>query len=244
MSDMSEFEIAGYCRGDGPGEIILTAKPESIAIKLSETALIVVDMQNAYASKNGYLDKAGFDISSTGPVIAQIAVAITAARKAGMHIVFFQNGWDANYSEAGGPGSPNWYKSNALKTMRKNPELMGTLLAKGTWDYQLVDELSPLEGDIVIPKTRYSGFYNTNLDSMLRSRGIRNLVFTGIATNVCVESTLRDGFFLEYFGVVLADATYQAGSAMIQESSLFNIATFFGWVTSVAEFCHKIEEHS
>ncbi|MEB3734733.1 isochorismatase family protein [Halopseudomonas pachastrellae] len=61
------------------------------------------------------------------------------------------------------------------------------------------------------PKPRYSGFFNTAFDSLLRARGIRNLVFTGIATNVCVESTLRDGFFLEYFGVVLADATHQAG---------------------------------
>ncbi|MEP1870130.1 MAG: pyrimidine utilization protein B [Paraglaciecola sp.] len=237
MSEVTELPIAGYCAGDKPNEIILPAKPEPLAFDVTETALIVVDMQNAYASKNGYLDKAGFDISSTGPVIAQTAKAIAAARKANMPIVFFQNGWDNKYAEAGGPGSPNWYKSNALKTMRKNPELMGTLLAKGTWDYELVEELTPQEGDIIIPKTRYSGFFNTNLDSMMRSRGIRNLVFTGIATNVCVESTLRDGFFLEYFGVVLADATYQAGSDMIQESALFNIATFFGWVSSVDEFC-------
>ena len=66
---------------------------------------------------------------------------------------------------------------------------------------------------------------------------IRNLVFTGIATNVCVESTLRDGFFLEYFGVVLADATHQAGPAFAQQAALFNIETFFGWVSSVDEFC-------
>lgn len=63
-----------------------------------------------------------------------------------------------------------------------------------------MDELVPQPGDIVLPKPRYSGFFNTPLDSILRSRGIRHLVFTGIATNVCVESTLRDGFFLEYFG--------------------------------------------
>ena len=121
--------------------------------------------------------------------------------------------------------------------MRKRPELQGTLLAKGGWDYQLVDELQPQPGDIVLPKTRYSGFFNTNFDSVLRSRGIRNLVFTGIATNVCVESTLRDGFFLEYFGVVLADATHQAGPAFAQQAALFNIETFFGWVSSVDEFC-------
>ncbi len=89
--------------------------------------------------------------------------------------------------EAGTAGSPNFHKSNALKTMRARPELKGTLLAKGTWDYAIVDALTPQPGDIVIPKTRYSGFFNTNIDSVLRSRRIRNLVFTGIATNVCVE---------------------------------------------------------
>jgi ureidoacrylate peracid hydrolase len=242
MSKVVEYAVAGYCKGDMPNEVILSAKPEPLALNIKETALIVVDMQNAYASKNGYLDKAGFDISSTGRVIAQTAKAIVAARAVGIPIVFLQNGWDKEYTEAGGPGSPNWYKSNALKTMRKQPELMGTLLAKGSWDYELVDELKPLEADIIIPKTRYSGFYNTNLDSMLRSRGIRNLVFTGIATNVCVESTLRDGFFLEYFGVVLADATHQAGSDVIQASSLFNIATFFGWISSVEEFCKAVSK--
>jgi hypothetical protein len=74
----------------------------------------------------------------------------------------------------------------------------------------------------------------------LRSRGIRHLVFTGIATNVCVESTLRDGFFLEYFGVVLEDATHQAGPAFAQQAALFNIETFFGWVSDVGTFCDAL----
>lgn len=204
----------------------LPARPEPLSMKACETALVVVDMQNAYSTQGGYLDLAGFDVSSTGPVIQQIRKALATARAAGMPVVFFQNGWDPDYVEAGGPGSPNFHKSNALKTMRKRPELQGQLLAKGGWDYQLVDELQPEPGDIVVPKPRYSGFYNTNFDSLLRSRGIRNLVFTGIATNVCVESTLRDGFFLEYFGVVLADATHQAGPAFAQEAALFNIETF------------------
>lgn len=114
--------------------------------------------------------------------------------------------------------------------------LPGQLLARGTWDYELVDELKPQPGDISLHKTRYSGFFNSQLDSVLRSRGIRNLVFVGIATNVCVESTLRDGFFLEYFGVVLEDATHQAGPDFVQQASLYNIEKFFGWVSSVADF--------
>lgn len=209
----------------------LTARPEAITFDPQQSALIVVDMQNAYATPGGYLDLAGFDVSTTRPVIANIQTAVTAARAAGMLIIWFQNGWDEQYVEAGGPGSPNFHKSNALKTMRKQPQLQGKLLAKGSWDYQLVDELVPQPGDIVLPKPRYSGFFNTPLDSILRSRGIRHLVFTGIATNVCVESTLRDGFFLEYFGVVLEDATHQAGPEFAQKAALFNIETFFGWVS-------------
>nr|EKD3193606.1 pyrimidine utilization protein B [Cronobacter sakazakii] len=187
-----------------------------------------------------YLDLAGFDVSATAPVIENIKTAVAAAREAGMTIVWFQNGWDSDYLEAGGPGSPNFHKSNALKTMRRRPELHGKLLAKGGWDYQLVDELTPLPGDIVLPKPRYSGFFNTPLDSMLRARNIRHLVFTGIATNVCVESTLRDGFFLEYFGVVLEDATHQAGPPFAQQAALFNIETFFGWVSDVQSFCDAL----
>jgi ureidoacrylate peracid hydrolase len=124
--------------------------------------------------------------------------------------------------------------------MRRRPELQGQLLARGGWDYELVDALKPEPGDIVIAKPRYSAFFNTGLDSMLRARGIRTLVFTGIATNVCVESTMRDGFFLEYFGIVLHDATHHAGPDFIQQASLYNIENFFGWVSSVADFCGAV----
>jgi ureidoacrylate peracid hydrolase len=222
--------------------VMLPARPEPLAVDATRSALVVVDMQNAYASPGGYLDLAGFDISGAAPAIANIVRAIEAARAAGMLIVFFQNGWDPEYREAGGPGSPNWHKSNALRTMRARPELQGKLLARGGWDYELVDALKPRPEDIVLPKPRYSAFFNTALDSMLRARDIRTLVFTGIATNVCVESTLRDGFFLEYFGVVLHDATHQAGPDFVQQASLYNIENFFGWVSSTADFCGAVTQ--
>ena len=81
------------------------------------------------------------------------------------------------------------------------------------------------------------GFFNTNIDSLLRARGIRTLIFTGVATNVCVESSLRDAFHLEYFGVVLRDATHHLGPDFIQQAALYNIQMFFGWVSTVADFC-------
>lgn len=216
--------------------IMLPARPEPIPVEVSRTAVIVIDMQNAYASPGGYLDLAGFDISGAARVIANTKAVLEVARAAGMPVIYFQNGWDADYVQAGGPGSPNFHKSNALKTMRERPELQGTLLARGTWDYELVEDLKPQAGDIVLHKTRYSGFFNSQLDSTLRSRNIRNIVVVGIATNVCVESTLRDGFFLEYFGIVLEDATHQAGPEFVQQAAIYNIEKFFGWVSSVADF--------
>jgi ureidoacrylate peracid hydrolase len=220
-----------------PAPLVLPARPEPLALQPASTALVVVDMQNAYASIGGYVDTAGFDISGAQGVTGKIVQAIAAARCAGMLVVFLQNGWDGDYAEAGGPGSPNWHKSNALKTMRNRPELQGRFLAKGGWDYQLIDAIRPQPGDLVVPKTRYSGFFNSTLDSTLRSRGIRNLVFTGIATNVCVESTLRDAFHLEYFAVMLEDATHELGGSAIQQAAVYNIETFFGWVSSVDDFC-------
>jgi ureidoacrylate peracid hydrolase len=222
--------------------VSLPASPEPLSLKASETAVIVVDMQNAYATEGGYVDIAGFDVGGAAAAVTQTKKVLDAARAAGITVVFFQNGWDKDYLEAGTPGSPNWHKSNALKTMRARPELAGTLLAKGTWDYAIVDDLMPQPGDLVIPKTRYSGFFNTNIDSILRARGIRTLVFVGVATNVCVESSLRDAFHLEYFGVVLKDATHHLGPAFIQEASLYNIEKFFGWVSTVADFCGAVSQ--
>src|ERR1700722_10291047 len=237
---MGSHVRTGYQPPDDSELVSLPASPEPLTLKPAETAVIVVDMQNAYATEGGYVDIAGFDVSGAAAAIAQTKKVLDAARAAGILVIYFQNGWDKDYVEAGGPGSPNWHKSNALKTMRARPELAGTLLAKGTWDYALVEELAPRPGDIVIAKTRYSGFFNTNIDSVLRARGIRNLVFTGIATNVCVESSLRDAFHLEYFGVVIEDAVHHLGPDFIRQAAFYNIERFFGWVSNVNDFCGTI----
>ena len=215
----------------------LPARPEPFPMVPGETALIVVDMQNAYASPGGYIDILGLDISEASTVIDRIVRVIAAARAMGIAIVFFQNGWEPARHEAGTPDSPNFWKSNALKLMRDDPALDGTLITRGTWDYELVAELKPEPQDIVLNKTRYSGFCGTPLDAILRSRGIRNLVFAGVATNVCVESTLREAYFREYFPVLIEDATMPGGPPEMQAATVYNVEKFFGWVTTTSEFC-------
>ena len=234
---MAEADPIIDIAADGAAAVTLPARPEGLRLDPKQTAVVVIDMQNAYASEGGYVDLAGFDISGAAGVIGKIGTVLQTARDAGVQVIYLQNGWDRDYVEAGGPGSPNWHKSNALKTMRKRPELSGRLLARGGWDYELVDALKPQPGDITLHKTRYSAFFNSQLDSTLRARGIRNIVFVGIATNVCVESTLRDGFHLEYFGVMLEDATHHLGPEAMQQATVYNVEKFFGWVSTVADFC-------
>jgi len=173
-------------------------------------------------------------------VIRQINRVLAASRPAGIRVVFLQMGWEHDRCDAGTSGSPNWHKSRSLRLMRQRPELDGKLMIKGTWDYALVDDLKPQPQDLVVHKPRYSGFYSTNLDGLLRERGIRNLVFTGIATNVCVESTLRDAFFLEYFPLLVTDSAMQSGPPSLHEATVYNVQQFFGWVTSTDEYVNAL----
>jgi ureidoacrylate peracid hydrolase len=216
--------------------ISIPARPEPLVLEPRRTAVVVVDMQNAFVSKGGYLDLLGVDISGAPGVIARTREVLAASRAAGMPVVFLQMGWARDLRDAGGPASPNWHKANALRLMRRRPELEGTLMIQGTWDYALVDELKPEPEDLVVPKPRYSGFYSTNLDALLRERDVRTLVFTGVASNVCVESTLRDAFFLEYFPLWVADCSLPSGPPHLHDATVENVQRFFGWVTTTAEY--------
>jgi ureidoacrylate peracid hydrolase len=217
----------------------LEAKPEPVDVDLARSAVVVVDMQNAFASRNGMLDIAGADLSGAPRVVDVISQILPVARRSGMPVVYLQMGYQADLSDSGGPQSPNWHKELGIRLMNCRPELKGKLVTAGTWDFAIVDELAPQPGDIVIVKTRYSGFARTALDAELQARGIRYLFFTGIATNVCVESTLRDAFFLDYWPVLITDATMAAGPPSMQEATLFNIETYFGWTIPSQEFLAK-----
>ena len=210
----------------------LAAEPEPLTLDLDRTALLVVDMQNAFASRGGMLDLAGVDVSGAADVVANARLVCEAARQARLPVVYLTIGYPADLTTAGGPDSPNPHKELSLCLMRERPELRGKLLTFGTWDFEIVDALRPAHGDTVIVKSRYSGFHGTDLDAVLRSRGVRNLLMTGIASNVCVESTLRDAYFLEYWPVMVADATMAAGPPAIQAATEYNVRTFFGWVTT------------
>ncbi len=215
-------------------EIVVPAQPEPLSIAPERTAVVLVDMQNAFASHGGMLDLAGIDVGPAAAAVANARLLVDAARAAHIPVIYLVS-YAPDQSNAGGEDSPNPRKELALCLMRERPELKGKLLTYGTWDFQIVDALTPHPGELVITKPRYSGFVGTTLDAELRSRGIRTLLMAGIASNVCVESTLRDAYFREYWPVMIEDATMPAGSPEIQRATVHNVTTFFGWVSTARE---------
>lgn len=220
--------------------IHLDARSAPLDIELERTALVIVDMQNAFASKGGMLDLAGHDISGAAAAVATTRKLLEACRRAGVKVVHVRIAYRPDLSDAGGENSPNYHKELSLIQMRNKPELAGKLLIEGTWDAEIVDELKPQPGDYIVTKTRYSGFAGTTLDSYLRTEGIRYLLFAGIATNVCVESTARDAYFAEYWPILVEDAMNHAGPDFVRAATIWNFENVFGWVTDSAEILSRL----
>jgi ureidoacrylate peracid hydrolase len=223
---------------------ILDAKPNPLTVDFKKSAIVVVDMQNAFASKGGMLDIAGIDITDASRVIRVIRSVIEAARHIAVAVVYLRMAYKPDLSDSGGPNSPNFHKELAMSLMCSRPELKGKVLTEGTWDAEIVEALSPQPADLVITKTRYSGFAGTPLDSQLRMRSIQYLFFVGIATNVCVESTLRDAYFHDYWPILLRDAAMPAGPPAVHDATLFNVESFFGWTASSQDLISELRQQT
>jgi ureidoacrylate peracid hydrolase len=212
--------------------VIVQAEPEPIEIDALKTAVIIVDMQNAFVHQGGYLDLTGFDISATKKIIKPCREIASTARQKGIKILYLQMGCSPDLSDSGGQDSPAWRKSRGLAMIRQRPELKDKLYVYGTWGADIIEELAPQPGDVVIRKQKHDGFIGTNLDIVLRTYGINYLVFMGVATNICVESTLRHAFSLQYFPILVSDAVSQMGPSLTQKATIFNVQSTFGWVTT------------
>jgi ureidoacrylate peracid hydrolase len=223
-------------------EKAIPARPEPVKLDIERTALIVVDMQNSFCKKGGMMDFFGkLDEVMAKRVIAIDKKVIDACRRTGIKIIYLRMTYGPDLVDAGGPESPNYWKQGGLVAMRKNPELKGKFLTSGTWDWEIVDELTPKSKDIIINKSRYSGFVNTELDAVLKKHTIKYIVFIGLFTNVCVESTLRDAFFHEYFPVLVSDACGNTGPAYVQKATVWNVTSVFGWVTTADDLIQALK---
>jgi ureidoacrylate peracid hydrolase len=211
--------------------LTIIARPESLSLTPARTAVVVVDMQNAFASKGGMFDLAGIDISGAAPAIDANRRLLAAARLAGVTVAYLQMSYRPDLSDGGDRSSPNYHKELGMIMMRERPELHGRLLVDNSWDWRIVDALTPEPGDLVIRKSRYSGFCNTDLEAALRARDISHLLFTGVATNICVDATARDAYSREFWPILIEDAMNHSGPEFNRQSTLWNFEHALGWVT-------------
>ncbi len=222
-------------------EIIVTAEPEPVKLDIERTALIVVDMQNSFCKKGGLFDYLGrLNEDKAKQIIEVDKKVIQAFRNKGIKTMYLRMTYGPDLAGAGGPESPNYWKEGGLVAMREHPELKGKFLTLGTWDWEIVDELRPEPDDITVNKTRYSGFVHTELDDVLKKYNIRYLVFIGLFTNVCVESTLRDAFFRDYFALLVGDACGNTGPDYVQDATIWNVRSVFGWVTTASDLIKSL----
>jgi ureidoacrylate peracid hydrolase len=220
------------------GPVTLDAKPDSIAIDPARTAVIVVDMENDFAAKGGMFDRAGVDISGAQKAIPPTAKVLAAARQAGIKIVYLKMGYRPDLSDLGATDSVNRTRHLKFGIGQKIQTPDGResrVLIRDTWDTDIVPELKPRAGDIVLYKTRFSGFYQTDLDATLKKLGIKYLIVTGVTTSICVESTVRDAMFRDYLCVLLKDCMSEPIGHDLprtnHEASLLNVEVLFGWVS-------------
>lgn len=223
-----------------PRLVAIAARPATVQVDLDQTAVIVVDMQHAFLSPGGMFANAGYDISGAPACIANNARLLPALRAAAVTIVYLKMSYSKDYSDSGGPGSPNYHKELGLTLMEASPEKWGTYVTEGTWDEQIVEDITPQPGDIVVRKQRYSGFAGTNLDLILKTRGIRYCLYTGVATNVCVETTLRDGFLRDYWPIMVADACNNSGPEHNRLATEWNVEHAFGWLTDTSDVIRAV----
>jgi ureidoacrylate peracid hydrolase len=205
--------------------VTLQAAPYPLELDLKRTAVIVVDMQNCFCKKGGMFDLGGRDISLIPATYGPIRNILEAARGRKVKVVYIVHRLTPDAREVG-PFSR--FRSGAAR--RNAPNGDGGI-TEGTWGTEIIPELAPAADEMIIVKRRFSAFVGTELDMMLKTFDIRYLIFTGVATNVCVESTLRDASHLEYLPVIVSDGV-AASPPERQESTLGNVREIFGWVAT------------
>jgi ureidoacrylate peracid hydrolase len=227
------------------------AKPEPIAIDIAKTAVIVCDMQNDFGTRGGMFDRAGLDISMIQRAVSPTAKVLASARRAGVKIIYLKMGFHPDLSDLGSEGSPNRVRHLRFgvgETVRAPNGVESRILIRDTWNTDIVPELKPQAGDVVVYKHRFSGFYQTNLDAILKQLGIKFLIVTGCTTSVCVESTVRDAMFRDYSCVLLADCMGEPiGYGLPRsnhEASLLTVQTLLGWVSGSDEFIKAFDVQS
>jgi nicotinamidase-related amidase len=215
-----------------PLAVTVNAQPQTVTMDLHRTAIIVIDMQNDFCAKGGWVDHLGVDYTPDRAAIEPLQKLLPVLRSAGVHVIWLNWGNRPDLMNMA-PNQHHLYKpkGTGIGLCEPLPGHGAHVLQKDSWAAAVVDELVQEPEDIHVDKYRISGFWDTPLDSILRNLGTKTILFAGVNTDQCVLHSLTDANFLGYGCLLVEDCCATTSPDYCTEATIFNVKKCFGFVT-------------
>jgi len=224
-----------------PVAVTIRCAPQDVTVDLRRTAIIVIDMQNDFCAKGGWVDHLGVDYSPDRAPIAPLQRLLPALRKAGVPVIWVNWGNRPDLANMP-PNQIHLYKPHGTGIGLGDPlpNSGARVLEKDSWAAAVVDELKQEPQDIKVDKYRISGFWDTPLDSILRNLGTKSILFAGVNTDQCVLHSLTDANFLGYGCILVDDCCATTSPGYCTEATIWNVKKCFGFVTGSEAVVHSL----